>query len=661
MRRVFDPWPFGETQRHFPPTTHEDWSDEVRRAVAWLVCESNTGVERGKAAEMLEHELAKELGRILERLGVADDLELAGEGATLKSVNDAIRRRDLAMWRPGPDGLAPMDAAWLEVLETLATPDDADKGRGHATKLAGKGGHGAEAGWRTHHEELHGLLLSSPARGDVAWPPARFAVSVWSSLPPLDAVPWCTADRYKWALARWDEAMGDPSPAEAEALELWKEARRAITTATVDGVDAARLRDMQEAERNASWVWSALRWERRQAGAARLTEEMQALEDVRRGWVPPVRLVLLARALWTYRVKARWEESKRPTVISPLLVGVAQGSLKGALVVNASGGVDIEGDGGSFAVRGWLPPAASVVLQDGRMDTHNRELPWLLMIWLAMARRQAVINGSPDPRVVTLPCSKHEIERELGVRCSVEDVDAALDVLMRVSIAGGKDATGRQRDPWPMVQRVSTEERKAFGGGRPSLVRVVTCGEPLAPWVLKARLRELGVTLPPELRFETGVLDPAMVPVVGDKRTRHRQRLAMAMGLPAWMMSLREQYREKGGLRLQESGIRQSWERYSGDRFELYVRKSHASLPDDLLVAAVLGVERRGTPVFNGMPGSPIVSEAEPGTGIYRMADDGQHELIMGSAELTAKQRERRASAERAKAARAKSKGKPRR
>lgn len=152
------------------------------------------------------------------------------------------------------------------------------------------------------------------------------------------------------------------------------------------------------------------------------------------------------------------------------------------------------------------------------------------------------------------------------------------------------------------------------------------------PLRLEALALERGFAIPRELAWYGPVLNPAWAPLTGNARTARTQRLAFAVGAGQWLVSRREEYAERGGVRLDTL-------RPYLQSMGLYHR-SHASLANDV------SEQWRTTPGQPPLPGlgptGPLLVPTKV-DGVYQLGPDykAQEALVIRNAEVTAKAKAR--------------------
>ena len=277
-----------------------------------------------------------------------------------------------------------------------------------------------------------------------------------------------------------------------------------------------------------------------------------------------------------------------------------------------------------FADRNWrytAPPAALADVAHGALDENARRAAATVAAYLAIAAWRQLRAGVERFDYVPIPAGRNALREIFGAELTAADLDAALEWLQGFHVGG-----------WPCVAGVYAEKIQPPGGGRPATARVVHVGLPLAPHSIERVYLQAGVTLPSELRWYSPVLPPANAPLVGDHRTRERQRAAFALGLGAVLIERREEYADRGGGRL--SDLRRPLARLG-----IYHR-SHKSLVDDVLGAWLTEPSR---PLLPELPTAPVLIETTAGGGIYRLGPDygDAHQMILGAAGLSGAGRRR--------------------
>jgi hypothetical protein len=420
------------------------------------------------------------------------------------------------------------------------------------------------------------------------------------------------------ALDRAPAPIADDAPDEA-ALGLDEELAALLETIGAEGRKQAQAVREKSAKRTTAKT--AARWRRH-------AEPMR---------VP----LLLAKALWADRVRAVVEEAAgragkveaptmHPTVRTLILLAPTGRTVPqpdGAVAL----GVDAHG-----SRHGMLPAVASVSLADDALKADPKKLRVVapLAAWLAMQAHERWLRGESRSEWIPLPTGRDGLRAVMGTT-EEEELDAALEWLAGVKVGGLPciDASPPPEDFW-----ISERGSK---GGRPAKRRLIRVGPPLFPLGLEHVYRQAGMTLPPELRFFSPVLNPENVPRIGDHRTHARQRDFYSLGLGAFLIEKREEYADRGGVQIDSA----SWRR-TLDNAGIYHR-SHASLAD-----AVLDAYRapRRQPDLHG-PRGPVLVETEPGSGRYRLGDDfePQERVILAAAQRSGEARERRNRAARAR------------
>ena len=628
----------------------EERNREAARAVAFLI--SSRKVEAG-ARDLLTGAVVRELATLCEEadrferetlapIDADREARRAPEMEALEAKEKAAReepfdaRNELAarwhaerreLWRKhneprreAIDGMAPLDAALVRRLRELADAAKVEEAAAKVEEAAAKVEEAAREAWARDVEE--GLVYFTPWA--LAYP------DVDQGPPPNWAQKWATTHKRgcgvvvpggeSWppgaAFGPYVRVPRKPDP----GWNLWVEAAGAV------GLDPDPTESYGPARRDA-FLDAINRY--RSAVRAHVEEHP---ED----WEPPGRIVRLALALWEAGgVREKWRPRARshvPTLHGTVLAMVTQGTRE-------------PGEDGSIirrAARDELlapVPAALHAVITGEL-TVNADVA---LVTAALVREvwSQWMRYADEPRVVTFDSGRAAL-RKAGLPDDVDRVERALNTLNGISVMNGDDKRAVSE---PLVISHGRSNQHNPAGGRPAHVLVVHVGFALAPYALARVCIDRGLTLPKEMRLTSGVLALDHVPRVGDQRTAHATRAALALGLPAWLMERREEYAERGGLALGPADLKK-WEAWSAPRFNLYVRTNHASLPERVLEAARTGDKGRGrdAPPLAAVsaepwPGGPILAEVN---GRWRMRDDGQHRLIVEAAETTREQRARR-------------------
>lgn len=327
----------------------------------------------------------------------------------------------------------------------------------------------------------------------------------------------------------------------------------------------------------------------------------------------------LAWALWEDVLRPQFEREER--LLAPALpVWLAR------TIVAAPRAKSITTERGAVVLtdgdwRYTAPPAALADVARGALSEDARRAAATLAAYLALAAWRQLRAGVERWDYVPIPAARNALRAVFGADLEERELDAALEWLSGFCVHG-----------WPCVAGVHAEKTQPPGGGRPAKGRVVHVGLPLAPHSIENVYIQAGVTLPGELRWYSPVLPPANAPLVGDHRTRERQRAAFALGLGAVLIDRREEYADRGGVRLNDL-------RRPLMKLGIYYR-SHKSLVDDLLGA---WLREPKSPLLPEMPTAPVLVETTPGAGIYRLGPDypDAERMILDAAGLSAAGRSR--------------------
>ena len=331
--------------------------------------------------------------------------------------------------------------------------------------------------------------------------------------------------------------------------------------------------------------------------------------------------------IYDYLALALWADVLRPQLERETqLVAPAMPMWLARTIAAAPRAESIIEDRGAivFADRNWrytAPPAALADVARGALDEGARRAAATVAAYLAIAAWRQLRAGVERFDYVPIPAGRNVLRVTLGAELTEGDLDAALEWLHGFHVGG-----------WPCVVGVYAEKVQPKGGGRPAKARVVHVGAPLAPHCIENVYLQAGVTLPGELRWYSPVLPPANAPLVGDHRTRERQRAAFALGLGAVLIERREEYADRGGVRLAD--LRRPLERLG-----IYHR-SHKSLVDDVLGAWRTEPTR---PLLPELPTGAVLVETARGSGIYRLGPDypEAERMILGAAERSSQGRAR--------------------
>lgn len=360
------------------------------------------------------------------------------------------------------------------------------------------------------------------------------------------------------------------------------------------------------------------------------------------GWASGTKACLaVVRAVWARILAERARATKEAEEREERARKVPVASMHG-LTAAVAMGLGRAGDtptlrGQAAGIVAYAPDAWAELLAvlgtDGQPDARRAtvgDTAGVVAAWLArVVHRQWLADSRTADKVEIVASKAMLASMGLGlVDRPAEVLEAALSLLAGVRLMGGADdkqpGSGRLVLDYFKAPRTEPGEK----GGRPSSVYVVTVGWPLKPTMLEALAAERGFTIPRELAFYGPVLDAAWAPLTGNTRTAAAQRLAFAVGAGQWLVSRREEYAERGGVRLDTL-------RPFLQSMGLYHR-SHASLADDV------AVEWRTAPAQTKLPGlgpkGPLLVPAKV-EGVYRLGPDykAQEALVLRNAELTAK------------------------
>jgi hypothetical protein len=338
-------------------------------------------------------------------------------------------------------------------------------------------------------------------------------------------------------------------------------------------------------------------------------------------WAPggkPLRVArLLARALWADVVEPLFRENERlatipAATIHPSVRTALMNAPVGRIRPQKDLSVDFGVEGGRR--RGHLPPIAlvSVGEQALRIEGDRLRVVIPLAAWLAHQAWERWQKGDARFDWIPLPSGRDALRSHLGGDVKEAELDDALAWLQDLKV-GGLPCI----DASPPPEDFATEDRHGRGG-RPEKRRIVRVGAPLAPMGLESVYRDAKMVLPPELRFFSPVLSPADAPLAGNRRTFSRQRDFYALGLGAFFVEHREEYTERGGVKITPSTWRAHLEGAG-----IYHR-SHQSLADDVWAAYL-------TPRAPGLFGKrgAVLQETAPGSGVFRLGDDFQEQELV--------------------------------
>ncbi|MFH1569964.1 MAG: hypothetical protein ABIL09_18370 [Gemmatimonadota bacterium] len=336
--------------------------------------------------------------------------------------------------------------------------------------------------------------------------------------------------------------------------------------------------------------------------------------------IPLKAIAALAGCVWVDLVKPRLEDRSRvPSPTLPVMISrcLMLTTVPDSRRTRAPDSLSFNDEAG------WSQSVASAVLtfSDAALDA-----PALVPVIAAVLARRSWEKwqrGGSDTHIVAVPVGRDALRGVLGIdRLREEDIVEALQWLQGVSLGG-----------YPCVSGWSFEP--TTGAGRPGRVLAVNVGPPLAPMALQRALAGAGAELPPALRWYAPVLDPARAPVLGDNRTRQRQRAFFGLGLGALFVGKRDEYLELGGVRITPA----DWRR-EAHAAGLYHR-SHASLADDVFDALRSPPQQADLYRSTG----PVLVETESGSGRYRFGPDFEpaHQAVLATGERSRRARARQA------------------
>jgi hypothetical protein len=351
-----------------------------------------------------------------------------------------------------------------------------------------------------------------------------------------------------------------------------------------------------------------------------------------RPYVDPLRVPrLLARVFWRDAVAGTLRDldeqdararERRALVPAPTIHPVTRTAI---LLANRGAHRDPDGSVsfGSKGTRvGYLPPVALVSVGEKALSEAAGKIVPLLAAWLSMEAWKRWQHGVQRFDWIAFPAGRSGL-RERGLDADEDELDEAIAYLQELKI-GGLPCI----DASPPPQEFVDDERR---GGRPEKRRILRAGAPLVPVGLESVYRDAGMTLPPELRFFSPVLNPAEAPLIGHRQTYARQRGFFALGIGDFFIQRREEYAERGGVKIDA----QTWRRHL-DASGIYHR-SHQSLADQMFDAY-----RSHPPGLPGIgPRPAVLVETTPGSGTYRFGPDfaEQERVVLNAAETTARRK----------------------
>lgn len=375
---------------------------------------------------------------------------------------------------------------------------------------------------------------------------------------------------------------------------------------------------------------------RKLAGAIRDTTKKTPEERAARWrpWVDPLRVPrTLAKALWHDVVAptVRFEVDEQARTVermgklpAPTIHPAPRNAILAAplgLRPNPDGSLDV--GPGKDGRRGYLPPVALVSVGERALSSSAGKIVPTLAALLAREAWDRWRRGIPRFDWIAVPAGRNALHAR-GIDAEEDELDEAIAWLQDLKV-GGLPCV----DASPPPQEVISDEKR---GGRPEKRRIIRVGAPLAPMGLEGVYRDAGMTLPAELRFFSPVLDPAEAPLIGHRQTYARQRDFYALGIGSFFVEHREQYANRGGVKIDL----QTWRKFLDAR-GIYHR-THHSLADQMW-DAYRGHRKPGLPGIG--PRAAVLVETAPGSGVYRLGPDftEQERVILNAAERTAKRR----------------------
>lgn len=335
---------------------------------------------------------------------------------------------------------------------------------------------------------------------------------------------------------------------------------------------------------------------------------------------------MLALCLWDgVRLALRYadddvrsEAERRSKVPAPAIHPAPRLLLMGArsALADSVGGVRMDG--------AYMPPVALASVGERALSENAGKVVVILAAYLSREVWARWVRGEDRFDYVPLPYGRAAL-RAIGVEASEDDLDEAIEWLRAASFGG-----------LPCIAAAPSEmvEDKR-GRGRPEKRRMIHVGAPLAPMGLGSVYGHAGMTLPPELRFFSPVMDPAQTPLVGNRQTYARQRDFFALGIGGFLVERREEYAERGGIAIDPT----MWRRALQAR-GLYHR-THHSLAEQVF-GAYMGHREPGLPGLG--PRAAVLVETTPGSGVYRLGPDfaDQERVIINAADVSTAARRRR-------------------
>jgi len=366
---------------------------------------------------------------------------------------------------------------------------------------------------------------------------------------------------------------------------------------------------------------------------AELTAKLEEKGAVRSVLALPGRASRLARAM-TFAAVWRLNEDKRrkamptPTIHPVAVAGLAalrpRVTFRGAASALAISGRDRGGDD----IAGLIMPSA---VELGDDSTAGRA--YALAGVICRRVHEQCFRGEQDYARVALTASGLQSAGVVQKDLRGDERDAAVVELLEAL------ASVRVKGLGALIDADSidlTWEVLGPSGGRPSRVIVVRAGDALCPFGVLDWYRRERIVPPDGLRFWGPVFEPAWTPLCGTYLTRPVQAAAYTVGLGQWLMSRRQEYAERGGVKLDtlDKVLR---------GLGMYVR-THSSLVDRVKD------EWRTTPLqpVLGGPTSAVLVETSPGSGLWKLGDGhpeyrAAHRMLMEAVEVASRKKRKAA------------------
>lgn len=428
------------------------------------------------------------------------------------------------------------------------------------------------------------------------------------------------ASAVREVLGRWPRTGGTGGVLGMSLEDMHEEGPQSVDTLLADILNELGSVEQADKVRAEPLGWS--RWVRSGEDVLSDTEMAQ-----------PKAIKWTLAAAWARVLSTRDAIARKAQAQSARAASVPVPTMSGLVAVAASGLIH------RLNTEATRKLSAGIICQETEQWLHSNEAgerAAILAAWLAMeAHKQWVEGGYEMADRVAIVASKSELIR-IGISTTegspTEVLEEALAVLKSVRVLVGNADT--QKGSCSLVMDYfRTEERSGKKGGRPSAAYVVSVGWPLMPQRLEALADEQGVKVPRELAFYGPVLLPAWAPLTGNKRTHRVQRVAWSIGAGQWLVSRREEYAERGGVKL--------------DTLKPYLKslglyeRTHASLAEDVRDMWLRPPEQLSLAEMG--PRGPLLVPAMT-EGHYRLGPDfeSQHRLIMRAADISDSGRRRR-------------------